>query len=482
MNITLRRITMLALALGLALAAWPAPVARAQDEPPAAEATCPAALILGAVFDCGIGAAGEVDSYQFQGTTNDRLIFRAARTSGTYTLLLRVRDANNNQVCSDVSSTRAIADCTLTSTGTFSLEISDYRANGTGGYQVYAQRLNAPSGARAATFGTIVAGGLGYAIESDTYSFSGEINDQIELRLRRLTGSFTPQLSVYDQGGTRVCNDVAAVAPRITPCTLKETGTHYVVVEDYYASATGTYEWTLQRWGRSGQVVPLTLGRVYEGSLSTPIESDVFTFQAAQNDQIILRAQRSAGDMTMYMRVFDSAGNRVCYNVGGTQARIEPCTLASAGVYSVMVDDYYVNKTGAYVLHTQRINNPGQAPALAFGRTISGGLDRIAAFDTYTFTALQNAVISLKATRTAGDFSPYLRVYNAGGTLVCSDAGNAEASIPRCALSATGRYTVIVDDYYVRSVGTYTLALGCATGPCVAAAPRTRTYLPQVVR
>lgn len=481
MDLTLRRIAVLALALGLAFAAWTAPVAHA-DEPPILAATCPQGLILGAVFDCAIGAAGELDSYQFQGATNDRLIFRAARTSGAYTLKLRVRDANDNQICADVSGTRAIADCTLTSSGTFTLEISDYYGQSTGNYLVYAQRLNAPSGAQAAAFGTIRGGSVGYGIESDTYSFSAEINDQIELRLRRLSGSFTPQLSVYDSGGTRVCNDVAAVSPRIAPCTIKTTGMHYVVVEDYYASTTGSYEWTLQRWGRSGGVVPITLGGVYEGTLATPIESDVFTFQAAQNDQVILRAQRSAGDMTMYIRVFDSAGNLICSNARSTQARIEPCTLASAGVYSAMIDDYYGTNTGTYVLHTQRINNPGQAPALAFGRTVSGALDRVAALDTYTFTALQNAVISLKATRSAGGFTPYVRVYNAGGALVCSDAGTAEASIPRCAISATGRYTVIVDDYYGQSVGTYTLALGCVTGPCTPTPPRTRTYLPQVVR
>ncbi len=480
MSYPLRWIALLAMAL--ICTAWSAPTARAV-EPPALQATCPAEVTFGEVFDCGLAGVGEIDSYTFQGATNDRLVVRAARTSGTFSITLRVRDSNGNQVCSDAGSNRATAACTLASSGTFTLQILDYYARATGDYVVYVQRLNAPGAAQPAAFGQLVAGSLGHGIESDTYSFSAEINDQVELRMRRLTGSFSTQIGVYDQGGTRVCSDAGTAAAQIAPCSIKATGTYYVLIDDYYLAAPGTYEWTLQRWGRSGQAQGITLGSAYDGDLTTPIEADVYSFEAAQNDQIILRAQRSAGDMSMRIQVHDAAGNRVCYDAGTAQALVEPCTVASAGVYSVMIDDYYVANTGAYTLHTQRINNPGGARALGFGQPASDGLDKIAALDTYSFEAAQNDVVSLTAARTAGSFSPRLRVYNTGGTLVCSDSGTTQAAINRCALSAAGRYTVILDDYYVQSVGTYTLTLGCVSGACLQPqAPAGRIFLPLIRR
>jgi hypothetical protein len=225
----------------------------------------------------------------------------------------------------------------------------------------------------------------------------------------------------------------------------------------------------------------LAFGQVYEGQLPSIISTAVYTFSAALNDAIALRVQRTKGSMRPHLRVYDTSGDAICDTWDNTRAILEPCAIKQSGVYTLMVDDLSVSATGEFTLHTQRLNNPGNATALDFGPEVAGAIDQPAALDAYTFVGETNDVVSVTMRRTAGTFQPHLRIYSSGGELVCNTWDNDEALIGHCPLTAAGRYTIIADDLNAQLVGNYTVSLECVDGPCRARS-ETHILLPLIVK
>lgn len=446
---------------------------------PIALAACPTTIVLGVVCESALSAVGEVDSYTIAGSANDVFLVRAIRTSGAFNTTIRLVDANDNNLagCYDTTTPRALFACTVSTNGPFTLRVFDYYNRNIGNYQLYVQKLNSPSNVTAVSFGQMTSAALSTTIEQDFYSFEAEINDQIDLRVLRTSGEFSAQIGVYDTNGNRICNDVGGNQALINACAIPANGRYYAVIDDYYVRSTGNYQWFIQRRGRAGQAAALTFGERANGALSSGIGINVYTFSVEQNDQVLFRAQRSTGDMSLHIRVYDRDGNRVCYDVGGARAVIEPCVFSAAGTYNLFIDDYYVRSTGAYALHTQRINNPLNARVAQFGQRATDSIDAIAAVDTFTFNGRTNDVIGATMTRTSGAFTPRIRIFDAGGAAVCNDVGGASATIRNCTLKRDGRHTMLVDDYYLSGVGNYTLDLTCVTGSC-----NYRVYLPLLRR
>lgn len=442
---------------------------------PAQAATCPTELVLGQLFDCGITAASEVDNYTFAGAINDRFVFRVLRTTGTFTPRVRVLNPDGVQVCDTWSSTRTVLACDLTSSGTHTLRIFDFSGTNTGNYTVYAQRLNGPVAAQPIVTGELYSADLASTIEADVYSLSAEANDQIEIRVLRTTGNFTPHINVYNALGARVCGTWGAPLAQSAPCALGPAGTYALMVDDYGLDNTGAYQLIVQRRGIPRTSTVIAPGQIYQGSITTPIATQVYTIDAANNDRLVLRVRRETGAMTPHLRVFSPGGEQVCRTWAAPLAALEPCDLDQAGVYTLLVDDYSVASTGTFTLHTQRLNNPGATLPLPFGPQQSNSIDQPAALDTYTFQAQANDVVSLTIRRTAGSFTPHIRVFDPGGQQICRTWGAPTATLSRCVIATSGRYTVLADDYSASATGDYTLTLGCVSGAC-----QERLFLPLV--
>lgn len=472
--------------LGLALIGILGPgggVARGQGPAPQGDpspaAACGGGVSFGVVCEGGLGSASEVDSYSFSGSTNDVITVRIQRTAGAMTPSIGIYNAGNTLLsdCARAASPRTAFTCSLTESGSFTVRVWDYYGASTGSYRIFVQRLNAMGNTRPLSFGRHYSADIASNIEGDAFTFSAQINDTIELRARRSTGDFTPYLSVYNDSGVEVCLKASSPLAHIPACTLDATGTYTIFVQDYYLQNTGSYQLLAQRLGNPGEAQALTIGQVTTGSISSTIDIDTYRFNATINDQIILRARRDSGTMTGYLRLYNASSELICDHANAPLAVVEPCTIPATGAYFLLVGDYYIQQTGTYTLHTQRLNNPGGAQSLQPGRAVSGGIDRPAALDTFTFMGQRDDEVSLALSRSSGSFTPYLRVYDTGGALICYNARSPAATIDSCVLPADGRYTVIADDYYRSSVGNYTLLLGCVSGSC-----QNRIFLPLLRR
>ena len=101
------------------------------------------------------------------------------------------------------------------------------------------------------------------------------------------------------------------------------------------------------------------------------------------------------------------------------------------------------------------VHMPLTSASLVSGGVVSGTILASNEERNYTFTANAGQSIVLRAGRTGGDLTPYIRLYNPSGSLV-EDAGGASGIAIYHQAIESGTYTVIVSEYY-SNTGDYNL-------------------------
>jgi hypothetical protein len=460
------------------------PQARAA-ETPVLQVTCPTEAPLGQLFDCAIGSAGEADLYSFTGALNDKVFVSALRTSGDLDPYVVLSKPGGETACERYTYGDQLSFvCTLTATGTHTLRIADTRNLNTGGYAAYIQRLNNPGSATSIAFGPAISGSIGNRIQANTYSFTGLRNDIIRLRMLRTAGELDPYFSLYNAQGSLIneCSSYTYGDLVVRECALSADGAYTLLLGDTSEDNTGDYQFHLQRLNNPGGANPLAFGTLINAGIDAGAEMDVYSFELTTNDQLMIHLARLSGDLDPQFELFNSAGTSVCDNYTyGNFTKDDDCAINASGRYTLMVDDSGNLNTGNYTLAVQRLNNPGAATPLAFNQSLSDSIDGVAVFRTYSFSTQQTAKIKLTVQRNAGTLALWVRVYTGAGLLLCQDYSfSASVTLENCTAPADGIYTVIVADSNDTAVGNYTLALGCAGGPCVAQAPQKKVYLPAV--
>lgn len=93
------------------------------------------------------------------------------------------------------------------------------------------------------------------------------------------------------------------------------------------------------------------------------------------------------------------------------------------------------------------------------GTTVAGTINTAGQKNTYTFTLTETDIVTIRATRSEGVFSPYLELYDPTGTLI---AGNYRISMTL----AAGTYTLQVRDSNNSGTGNYLLWWERLNSPC----------------
>lgn len=104
------------------------------------------------------------------------------------------------------------------------------------------------------------------------------------------------------------------------------------------------------------------------------------------------------------------------------------------------------------------------AQALVNGGSVTGSISTAGDADTYSFTALAGEEYQVRATDTGGGaFTPQIRIFNGGGTLLHSTWGASVASLSAAA-SAGGAFTVEIRDLSLTNTGPYKIEFARAPG------------------
>jgi lysophospholipase L1-like esterase len=402
----------------------------------------------------------QTDTYTLTAGVGETVELSVAKTGGSLVPRLTIRGPTGALV-GDVGGTTVASWAFVAATaGTYSVVIGDNHVprDMTGTYRLH--YVHAPG---ANEHGALVNGGSrSERIEVgdlDSYTFTANVGDAVELSLARTSGLLSPYMRIYDPKGSEV-KRIGGTTVASTGFRAVTAGTYVVVVSDGHVerSVTGDYELHYVRAPGANELGPLVNG----GSRIQAIgvgDLDSYTFTANIGDAVELSLARTSGELAPYLRIYDPQGSEV-KRIGGTTVASTGFRAVTAGTYVVVVSDGHVERsvTGDYELHFVRAPGASEHGPLINGGAHGGVID-VGDLDSYTFIARVGETVTLSATGTSGDLSPYFRIYNpagaevrrAGGTIVASTSYKADRA---------GTYVVVLSDGHVEhsASGTYSLA------------------------
>ena len=412
--------------------------------------------------------AAEMDTFTFTGIANDRVMIDMAVTLGGLDPQIRLYRPDGTLLCSNSNSNGGYAEinnCTLPDTGTYTILAHDYGNTEAGNYRVYLQRLSNPANATPLAFGQTQSGDITLAAEMDAFSFTAAAGDRIIVAMAVSSGLLAPQIRLYDQTGTPVCQGSTSSggASEINNCPLPVSGIYTIITNDNGNTKTGNYGLYLQRLNNPSGVTSLAYGQTVTGDILGPAEMDTFTFSGQAGERVLINMTVTLGTLDPQIRLYRPNGILLCSASYASSGSIEiyPCTLPEAGIYTLLANDLGNTENGNYRIYLQRLSNPVNATPLAFGQTLTGDIALAAEMDAYTFNALANDQIMIAMAVSSGLLDPQIRLHGPDGNPVCqkNNASGGAAEIYDCPLPTDGTYLLIANDYGNTETGNYGIFL-----------------------
>ena len=318
--------------------------------------------------------AAEMDTLTFVGTANDRVMIDMAVTLGGLDPQIRLYRPDGTPLCSSFytnGGSTEINQCILPETGTYTILAHDYGNTEAGSYRVYLQRLSNPANATPISFGQTLSGDIALAAEMDAYAFTAAAGDRVMIAMAVSSGLLDPQIRLYDQSGTPVCQSIITLgaAAEINDCPLMVGGTYTIITSDLGNTETGNYGLYLQRLNNPSGVTALVYGQTVAGEILGPAEMDTFSFSGTAGKQVLISMAVTLGALDPQIRLFRPDGTLLCsdYYSNGGSAEINNCTLPETGTYTILANDYGNTEVGTYHIYLQALSNPANATSISFG-------------------------------------------------------------------------------------------------------------------
>jgi len=217
-----------------------------------------APLVNGGHVSGAISTVGGQDSYTFTATAGENVWLRIADTSNnSFYPQIYLYSPTGAYISHSSDGSVAGLTHTATSTGTYTVVVSDYYGEYTGNYNFYFARI--PGANEGGSMGngslrleTIDLGDL------DSYTFSVTSGATVQLKVTDTSNnSFYPQIYLYGPTGAYIDHSSHGSVANLAR-TLTTAGTYTMIVSDYYGEYTGNYTLQLTGTGITSSDTPST--------------------------------------------------------------------------------------------------------------------------------------------------------------------------------------------------------------------------------
>ncbi|MGA7524474.1 MAG: PPC domain-containing protein [Acidobacteriaceae bacterium] len=331
------------------------------------DAPYPLPLVFGQTQPGTVTTAAQSNTYTFNANAGDVLDMTMTATSPSLAPKIRLYNPNGEL---NTSASNSFCDpglvemntVTLPSTGTYTVLIGDCSDTNTGNYELYSQRTNNPSGASQLSIGQTASGLIGSAAESNTYTFSANAGDVLDMTMTTASGSLAPKIRLYNPNGelnTSASNSFCDPGPvEMNTVTLPSTGTYTVLIGDCSDTNTGNYEIYLQRTSNPAGVAYFVFGGVAQtGTISTAAQSNTYIFGGSIDNVVDFTMTTTSGSLTPKLRLYNpdgslaaSASNSFC-DPGPVE--MNSVTLTQTGSFTLLVGDCSDTNSGNYSISGQ---------------------------------------------------------------------------------------------------------------------------------
>jgi hypothetical protein len=203
-------------------------------------------------------------AYTFTGSENDIVLIRMMDTPNTgFGSEIRLYRPDGSLLCSawDVHGSLAQQNCTLDTSGRFTLLALDHLGRFTGDYGLHIQRVNNPGNAVHISKNVSFMGEILLPTAVDAYLLNGTINDVLQIRMNDVPSSgFSSEIRLYRPDGTLLCSAWTVYGGLVdVTCTLDLTSTFTLLAMDRSGRYTNPYSLSLTCIGCAAEGYPTYL-------------------------------------------------------------------------------------------------------------------------------------------------------------------------------------------------------------------------------
>jgi hypothetical protein len=322
-------------------------------------------LPFGQVTTGTISSVAQIDRYSISVNAGDVVDFTMVATSGSLYPEIQVVDSSGTPVTGGKGTSCCnnhaleVNQVTFSAGGTYTVLASDSYSTYTGGYDIFAERMNDPPSPVNLIFGGVLLGDIAAGVQTDAYTFSANANDMIDFTATATSGSLYPRFRLSDSTGKIIssgnsCCNIHSL--EMNQVKIPAAGTYYLFVNDTYDSYTGNYSVFMQRTNNPGGVVSIVFDQDQGGAIGSGVQSNAYSFGGTAGDTVSFNMVTTSGSLYPRIQVFNAAGvvqdtASSCCN--SRQTQITSFKVATTGTYFVLAGDSYDSFTGNYNFSTQ---------------------------------------------------------------------------------------------------------------------------------
>ncbi|HVU12559.1 MAG TPA: hypothetical protein VHD90_14850 [Phototrophicaceae bacterium] len=503
---------LISLALPLLVISSAGSLALAQDSTPEATpgATAEATETQITTLSYGTPVMGSIDDsnikqdWPLQVASADRVQVTVQRTSGNLIPEVQILDATGQSVADSYGADKSYAtaqidDTTLSTAGTFTVEVSrkdDENGVTTGGYSLVVTPLGtADDNPNNTTVigdvqaDTPVDGEVTATHWLQVYTYTAQAGDTLDVTAKRTGGTLAPVVYVLDANGQTLETGYNSYDSADTGnFDLNAAGQYTIEVSRYNdqkGDTLGTYELTVHLIG-SGEGSPLlnvaagtaVYDQELDGKITPAAWYQDWQLQTDAGDTITVTVNRTDGDLVPEIDLLGGSQQNLTTGYEDNtyaSAQIDHYKLAGPGTYTIRVtrkDGQKGETSGAYSL-TIALNGTGDgSPKLSQpvgeiteGQAATGAITNTQWQNVWTFNSADGGQIDVNVTRTDGTLSPVLAILDANGQQMtnsyASDSHDS-SQISGYRLPGPGKYQIVVgreDDQSGGTTGKYSVTV-----------------------
>jgi len=228
-------------------------------------------------------------------------------------------------------------------------------------------------------FGVIKTASIDTSGEVDTYTFTGNSGDGIDIRITKTDGDLWPRITLYGSNGKEIKRSYGTSRTEIL-YVLTSPGTYKILVDDGYPQGkyTGDYSIFVQNVNNPKNAKSVEFGTTATGSLVISGSIDTYSFTGDAGSEVFIRMTKTNGDLWPRITIFGPTGKQLKQSYGTSTTELTS-TLVSSGIHTILVDDGYPQGefTGDYSLFAM-MTSGNQSNANTGGNPVSSNIATVA--------------------------------------------------------------------------------------------------------
>lgn len=206
---------------------------------------------------------------------------------------------------------------------------------------------------------------------------------------------------------------------------------------------------------------PITSGTTVAGTLAGPTFTETWTFSGTTGQAVLIGAVATSGSVNTNI-VLKAPGGTIVVNTSADRAEFQ---LTANGTYTIEISDVGLNDAGNYAIGFLNITAGPLTSAgdlnggpIVSSDVVSGTASGPSDFDAYTFSGTVGQRILVSGIATAGaSYNTNIVLYPpGGGTQVTQTFAGDQLDFQ---LTATGTWTIVMEDNGNDTPGSFTLSL-----------------------